>query len=88
MIHARSNGESFGLSIAEFLSQNKPVIAGNGGNDHNHLAMLAGSGLLYNNHVELKQMLLNFKDIKQDWTARTAEFRPAAAMAKFKQVFL
>lgn len=88
MIHARSDGESFGLSIAEFLSQNKPVIAANGGNDHNHLTMLAGSGLLYNNRHELKQMLLNFKDIKQDWTARIAESRPEAAMAKFKQVFL
>ena len=88
MLHARSNGESFGLSIAEFLSQNKPVIAANGGNDQNHLAMLAGSGLLYNDAQELESMLLNFKDIKQDWYTRINESRPASAMAKFKEVFL
>ena len=88
MIHARSNGESFGLSIAEFLSQNKPVIAWAGGEDQNHTVMLANSGLLYNNAIDLDYMLRNFKDNTQDWTARVVDFKPWPVMEKFKQVFL
>jgi hypothetical protein len=88
MIHARSNGESFGLAVAEFLSMNKPVISWNGGNDQNHMAMLAGSGTLYNTPQELKDILLNFRDIKQDWTARIADYRPVPTMKRFKEVFI
>jgi hypothetical protein len=48
MIHARQRGESFGLSVAEFLSLDKPVLAWEGGRDLNHLEMLKDSYTLYN----------------------------------------
>ena len=88
MIHARSNGESFGLSIAEFLSQNKPVMAWANGDDRNHTVMLANSGLLYNDANDLAHMLRNFKDNKQDWACRVDQFKPDPVMNKFKKVFL
>lgn len=88
MIHARQRGESFGLSIAEFLSLNKPVLAWNGGHDRNHLEMLKDSGTLYNNEDDLNYMLHNLKDFNQDWTKRVEEFKPIPVMQKFKKVFL
>jgi glycosyltransferase involved in cell wall biosynthesis len=88
MIHARYRGESFGLSIAEFLYLNKPVIAWNGGHDKNHLDMLKNSDTLYNNEDDFFYILKNIKDIKQDWTQRVAEFSPDKVMKKFNEVFL
>ena len=90
MIHARYRGESFGLSIAEFLSLNKPVIAWYGGHDKNHLDMLKKSDTLYNSETDLQYILNNIKDIasKEDWTKRVEEFKPEAVMSKFKDVFL
>lgn len=90
MLHARQRGESFGLAIAEFLSLNKPVLAWNNGHDKNHLIMLKESGTLYNNTLELKDMLFNIELIKkqEDWTKRVCEFNPETVMKKFKDVFL
>jgi len=88
MLHARGRGESFGLSIAEFLHFNKPVIAWNGGHDKNHLEMLKGSNTLYNNEDDLNYLLHNVKDIKEDWTQRVKEFNPKDVMKKFDEVFL
>jgi hypothetical protein len=88
MIHARERGESFGLSIAEFLFFNKPVLAWNGGHDKNHLEMLKGSGTLYSNEDDLNYMLHNLNDFKDDWSARVSEFKPEIVMNKFNEVFL
>lgn len=88
MIHARQRGESFGLSIAEFLYMNKPVLAWNGGHDKNHIAMLKGSNTLYNNEDDLDYILNNLHDIKQDWRLRVQDFQPEIVMKKFNEVFL
>lgn len=88
MIHARVRGESFGLSIAEFLSLNKPVLAWNGGQDRNHLEMLRDSGTLYSNSKDIEDILLNLKDLKECWTDRVQDFKPETVMKKFNEVFL
>jgi hypothetical protein len=88
MIHARERGESFGLSVAEFLYLNKPVIAWNGGHDKNHLDMLKDSNTLYNTQDDLLYILNNLKDINEDWTQRVAEFNPKTVIDKFNKVFL
>jgi len=88
MIHARERGESFGLSIAEFLSLNKPVLAWNNGHDLHHLDMLKNSNLLYNDGNDVARILNNLPDIREDWTKRVEQFRPAPVMNKFKEVFL
>lgn len=89
MLHARQRGESFGLSIAEFLSFNKPVIAWSGGHDLNHAEMLKESDTLYSNETDLDRILNNIHDIKnkEDWTKRVEEFKPDLVMQKFKKVF-
>lgn len=88
MLHARQRGESFGLSIAEFLSLNKPVFAWNNGHDRNHIEMLKDSGTLYNSIPELDTMLHTVKDFNEDWTKRVEAFKPSVVMPKFKDVFL
>jgi hypothetical protein len=88
MLHARDRGESFGLSIAEFLSLNKPVLAWNGGHDLNHLDMLKDSGLLYNDANDLNYLLHNLPDFKEDWTKRVEQYKPIPVMNKFKEVFI
>ncbi len=88
MLHARQRGESFGLSIAEFLSLNKPVVAWNGGHDKNHLEMLKNSGTLYSNKDDLDYILHSLGDFKEDWTQRTQSFKPESVMKKFNEVFL
>jgi glycosyltransferase involved in cell wall biosynthesis len=52
MIWARSDGETFGLSIAEFSICNKPVIATNIGFDA-HYKILKDKGLWYSTTDEL-----------------------------------
>jgi glycosyltransferase involved in cell wall biosynthesis len=88
MLHARDRGESFGLSVAEFLSLNKPVLAWNGGHDLNHLDMLKDSGLLYNDPSHLDKLIRSLPDFKEDWTKRVEQYKPIPVMNKFKEVFL
>ena len=88
MIHARQRGESFGLSIAEFLSLDKPVLAWEGGHDLNHLEMLKDSFTLYNENNFIGK-LMNVKALSnRNWSQRTELYKPEAVMNKFKDVFL
>jgi glycosyltransferase involved in cell wall biosynthesis len=87
-IHARSNGESFGLAVAEALFMNKPVLTWAGGGDQNHTFMLRGSETIYT-HENIADKLLNVRDYitAEDWRLRVAEFTPERVMAKFQEVF-
>lgn len=89
MIHGRHLGESFGLSVAEFLFHNKPVISWNNGFDQNHMDMLKDTGLLYNDENELRQLLLNIRDFKgRDYHSIVDKFSPRNVMQKFESVYL
>lgn len=90
MLHARTRGESFGLSIAEFLFLNKPVFAWKDGHDMNHVDMLHGSGTLYTDVIQLKSLLYKTREIQQqeDWSLRVKHYNPTEVMMKFKDVFL
>jgi len=89
MLHARSNGESFGLAIVEALAMNKPILSWEGGGDQNHTLILTDSGLLYNTET-FAEKLNTVRDYinKEDWTQRVAQFKPDPVMKKFKEVFL
>ena len=62
MIHARSDGETFGLSIAEFSIKNKPIITCPCG-DLEHIMILGNKGLLYTNQDHLIDIFKNIKNI-------------------------
>ena len=66
MIHGRSIGESFGMSIAEFTTRSKPIITWkhdgppNNNEDTNHLDTLGSTGMYYQNTETLVEILLGF----------------------------
>jgi glycosyltransferase involved in cell wall biosynthesis len=89
MIHARTDGESFGLAICEGLFHNKPVFAYNGGRDKHHIQLLEGTGLLYNSPEDLWIKLLNIKNnYPYEYSKLVEKFNPETVMGKFEQVFL
>lgn len=89
MVHARARGESFGLSIAEFLYHNKPVVAWEGGMDANHLIMLAGSNTLYGPNDFKDKLTYTIEEAsKQSWSWRVEQFKPQKVMNTFANVFL
>lgn len=89
MIHARSDGESFGLAICEGLFHDKPVFCFNGGRDKHHISLLHGSGLLYDTPQQLYQLILNCKNrYNYSLNPLIEPFSPENVMEKFKSVFL
>ena len=91
MLHARRLGESFGMAIAEFLYQGKPVIAWKSGNDLNHLSMLGDKGIFYQSQQQLVSILRSFlpeRHIAEHYRAIADNFSAEKTMAKFQQVFL
>ena len=90
MIHARSDGESFGLSICEFLNCNKPVISFGQGRDKNNVELLSQYNLIYNNQYELLCNIFKLKYglLRGDYSQITNSFSPENVMKKFQEVFL
>lgn len=71
MIHARDMGETFGLSIAEFSSKNKPVITCPFG-DLEHVKILGSKGIIYRDKGELMGILGDIRGkigSRKDWNA-------------------
>jgi hypothetical protein len=89
MIHARKMGETFGLSIGEFSSLNKPVITSLSG-DTEHIKILGEKCIIYNSKEELDNILKNIRNItssKNDWNAYS-NFSPDKVMEIFdKTIF-
>lgn len=96
MIHARQDGETFGLSIAEFSLKNKPIITWKPKTpsyeyDTAHIFMLGNKAIYYKNSNDLKTILLNIKkeDIyNRNWNAYGDTYSPVNVMNEFKTVFL
>lgn len=98
MLHARSNGESFGIAVAEFSIKNKPVITWTGknhqlyyrhGHDLAHIDMLGDKGIYYDNQEDLYYILKNFIiDKNKTWDAYSIKYNPKTVMEKFKNVFI
>lgn len=89
MLWARIDGETFGLSIGEFSTMNKPVICMNIG-DNSHIHLLQEKAILYNNTESLSTILLNFNpeiEKEKDWNAYT-EYTPEKVMQIFQNTFL
>lgn len=89
MLHARQRGETFGLSVAEFSSANKPVITFGGSGEACHLEILGERALKYNNSEELYNILTNFEDyvLFDNWNCYK-NFSPELIMGRFNKNFL
>ena len=88
-LHARKQGESFGIAVGEFSVCNKPIITWTGSREKSHIDILGDKALLYSDKKSLKELLLNFRpDTTKDWDAYSKEFSPQKVMQKFKEVFI
>jgi len=86
MIHARSDGETFGLSIAEFSIKNKPVITCPCG-DLEHIHILGDKAIQYTSKEGLLNILRNIETIissRNDWNAHTL-YTPEYVMGLFQK---
>jgi len=87
MIHARSDGETFGLCIAEFSIKNKPIITCPCG-DLEHILLLGDKAITYNNTEELLDIFSNIKELfsqHSDWNCYR-EYTPEKVMDIFDNI--
>jgi hypothetical protein len=96
MVHANSRGETFGISVGEFSTKNKPVIAFSLKETHwpqpgrSYLRELGEKGIFYDDKSGLSTILMNAcrSDFEgRDWRCYT-QYTPEKVMSKFASVFL
>jgi glycosyltransferase involved in cell wall biosynthesis len=88
-LHARKQGESFGIAVGEFSICNKPVITWANSDEKSHIDILGDKAILYNDANDLNGIIQNFKvDTSKDWDAYSAEYSAEKVMDKFKSVFI
>jgi hypothetical protein len=89
MLHARRQGESFGLSVLEFACKNKHIITYGLSPEKSHLVYLGDNCSIYNNKNDLD---LIFKNLTKNNPYNTLylndTFSPLNVMDKFKKTFL
>ena len=96
MIHARADGETFGMSIAEFAVKNKPVITQGIAHDWAHLQMLRETGIYYHSEKQLYCILKEYERVIDEKRKEVGSFSknylkyadPEYVMNKFKFVYL
>lgn len=59
MLHARWEGETFGIACAEFLIRGKPIMTWAGSRERNHILIAEGCSFLYNGAQDLHLILQN-----------------------------
>lgn len=87
MLHARNEGETFGLSCGEFALCGKPVITYSGSQDKAHIDILGEKAILYSNKDSLKSTLLQFHPTKYSMDGNGyMAYSPEAVMDIFKNL--
>lgn len=87
LLHARYRGETFGLTVIEFMYRHKPIFTYGMSHEKNHYSILNGQGYLYNNSDHLYELLLNFIPHKVDYS-KLEDFTPIKVMEKFNKIFI
>ena len=88
-LHARRQGESFGMAIGEFSIKNKPIITWALSDEKSHIDILKEKSILYHNQNDLENILSNFQpDNNTDWDCYSKVFNPTSVMKKFEEVFI
>ncbi len=89
MLHARSRGESFGLSVGEFALSLKPIFTYSNSYEKNHIQVLKDQCLLYHDYNSLIYNILTFHKKKYDMNDNGYfQFTPEKVMTIFNHVFL
>jgi hypothetical protein len=91
MLHARLQGESFGLACGEFSIRNKPVMTYRHGKHTHHIDMLGNKGLYYDDEESLIQIfnqLPSLLDPTVDWDCYSDTCNPRTVMQTFDEVLI
>lgn len=89
MIHARINGETFGLSCGEFAICEKPIITFNSKIERNHIDILKEKAIIYNNYKELYEIINTFYKDKYDMKNNGyINYTPENVMNIFNEIYL
>jgi hypothetical protein len=88
VIHARRQGESFGMNILESMQAGKPILSWIGGWDRNHVELLHHSSL-YLGPMDFKRKVKAYAaSCNVTHNLNIAEnYKPAAVFPEFKRVF-
>lgn len=87
MIHARSRGETFGISVGEFAIMNKPVITYSESQEKAHLEELGNFSYIYKDEKELIQQMESLI-LYPTQGGGYGQYTPENVMKKFNEVFL
>lgn len=89
LLHARKDGESFGITCGEFAIEFKPVITWNGSRERNHINILGSQAVLYSDYESVYKILNEFKKDKYNMENNGyLEYNPQNIMKIFNQVYL
>ena len=89
LLHARQDGETFGLTCGEFAVCLKPVITYNQSREKNHIHILKNQAILYNNFDELNNILIDFYKNKYNMDNNGyLHYTPENIMNIFNNVYL
>ena len=88
MLHARKRGETFGMAIAEFSSCNKPVFTWSGSEEKAHIDMLGHKAVVYNDQIDLENLLLDYKIVNDTDYNAYSDYTPEKVIKTFEDVFL
>jgi hypothetical protein len=88
MLHARLQGESFGLACGEFSIRNKPVITYARSKHRHHIDVLGDSGMYYTDTRSLVDILGKLDPgalRKGSWDRYSARYNPQVVMGLFDE---
>ena len=88
MLHARLQGESFGLACGEFSIRNKPVITYAGSKHRHHIDVLGDAGFYYTDARSLVDIIEKLDPValkKRSWDRYSARYNPQVVMGQFDE---
>lgn len=88
MIHAREQGETFGITCGEFAIQLKPVITWDCSRERNHINILGPKAVLYSDYNSVYKILNEFTKNKYSMESNGYfYYNPKNVMNIFNQVY-
>ena len=90
MLHARKDGETFGLAVAEFSVANRPIISFANSKDNEHLRILNKKSIIYRNKKEILNILFKSKRhyLKKEKFNCYSKYSPEKVMKIFNDICL